>query len=229
MKKFLNVPLVEFLQKVVDRNTETYSEDFKLDKEIFAEVANGGRLQGDVWLWISRQHGTECMSEQEVFVKNSPAYTHWCYFANDFVSERIKAYTVEVHSTKDNVVYGNIYELDYKAHVTDVINNAVEVGMVHKIFQDGYVDQVVPERSCYGYYVSLVEKHGAIVDSLWAPKDEGALVAVLAEQKRARDKFPLGKYTVDKTEPVGVVEDLLSNATQKSKAAAHGNVVDAGR
>ena len=93
---------------------------------------------------------------------------------------------MEVGSVKDSVVYGNVYELDYKAHVAEVRRNAVEAGMVHKVFEDGFVDQVSPEQSSYGYYVGLVEKHGTIVDSLWAPKDEAELSYVLRAQKQAR-------------------------------------------
>ena len=214
MRKYLDVPVIEFLQKVVDENTETYQEDFEIDKVIFAEVADGGRLEGNVRLWMSRKHGTECMSEQEVFVKDSPAYTHWGYFDNDFVGESIKAYAVEVTGVQDGVVYGNIYELDYKAHVAEVRGCAVESGLVHKVFQDGYVDRVSPERSCYGYYVGLVEEHGAIVDSLWAPKDEAELAYVLRDQKRNRDKMRVGQYQKD----APGVDKLIADAKEAAAA-----------
>ena len=209
MKKYLDVPLIEFLQKIVDDNVESYREDFDLDKEIFAEVAVGGRLSGNVWLWMTRQHGTQCMSEQEVFVKDSPAYSTWCYFDNDFVGEKIKAYAVEVSGVKEGVVYGNVYELDYKAHVAEVQRSAVQALEVHKVFEDGYVDRVAPEGSCYGYYSRLVEEPGHIVDSRWAPVDEAELSHVLSRQKNARDKLRVGKYQ-------SAVVDLIANAAERS-------------
>ncbi len=223
MRKYLDVSVVEFLQKVVDKNTETYQEDFEIDKVIFSEVADGGRLEGNVWLWMSRQHGTQCMSEQEVFVKDSPAYSTWCYYDNDFASEKVKAFAVEVNDAKDGVVYGNVYELDYKAHVADVRRCAVETGMVHKVFQDGYVDQVSPERSCYGYYAGLVEEHGAIVDSLWAPKDEGKLADVLRIQKQSRDRLRVGEYVRDTPDVDKLIADAkqISAATQGESGKSH--------
>ena len=214
MRKYLDVPVIEFLQKVVDENTESFQKDFEIDKVVFAEVADGGKMVGNVWLWMSRQHGTQCMCEQEVFVKDSPAYSTWCYYDNDFVAESIKAYAVEVAGVKDGIVYGNVYELDYRAHVAEVRRRAVEGGMVHKVFQDGYVDQVSPERGCYGYYAPLVEEHGAIVDSLWAPKDELELLDVLRDQKRNRDKLRVGKYKQD----VANVDKLIADATERSEA-----------
>ncbi len=191
-KKYMNVDVVGFLQKIVDANTETYQEDFKLDKKIFAEVADGRRLEGNVWLWMSRQHGTQCMSEREVFIKDSPAYSTWTYYANDFVGESIKAYAVDVLGAKDGVIRGNVFELDYKAHAAEVVKNASEALEVLKVFEDGFEDRVSPERSGYAYYKGLVEEHGAIVASRWAAKDEGALQCVLNDQKRARDKLRVG-------------------------------------
>lgn len=219
MKKFLDVPVVDFLQKVVDDNTQNYCEDFELDKQIFAEVAAGGRLEGNVWLWMSRQHGTQCMSEKEVFVKNSPAYSTWNYFDNDFVGESIKAYAVEVTGVKGDVVYGNVYELDYRAHVAEVVKNAVEPLEVRKVFEDGYVDHVSPERSCYAYYSGLVAEHGAIVDSLWVPLDEDELTCVLSAQKRARDKLRIGHFK-DNDGSDKDVEALIADAGVRSKATS---------
>lgn len=231
MKKYLNVSIEDFLQSIVNSNTKNFRSDFEIDKQMFLAAAERNWKQDKVFLWMSRENGTHCVREYEAFIKDSAAHTTWKHYA-DTDSEHIVAYAVELTGYNNGVLFGNIYELDYKAHVADMINKAVEPLEVQKFFEDGFVSHAPLERSSYGYYTGLVEEHGSIIDSLFVPVDEERLTNILAAQGRERNTYSPAKIS-EHIVSQGSLDDVLSTAKKLSSASADADkskiVIDKGR
>lgn len=207
-KKYLNVDIIAFLEEKMNSNTVNYKTDFDYDKSIISHAAASDRKDDKVLLWMSRPSGTHCQKEHDVFVKDSSAYTTWCYYDGQ-TDDKILACAVEITGIDNGVVKGNIYDLDYRAHVADVKALSVIPQEYEKVFEDGYVDHASFERSSVGYFTPLVEEHGAIVDSIAVPLDKEMLQDVLRAEKQKRDR--LRAFEV-KREPIGMnVRDLDRN------------------
>jgi len=187
-KKYMDVDVIAFLEKQMKSNTLHYQSDFDLDKEMMSRFVSSQYSEDKILLWLSRTCCTECWKESDAFVRDSDAHIHWRYFAEEGGSSFI-AYVVELTGQKNGIIRGNCYELDYQAHAAEVAKKAIALSEYKKTFQDGF-EVVVPEnRSSYGFYLDLVDKHGAIVHSLAVPEDKDLHRAILAEQKKKRDQL----------------------------------------
>ena len=60
--------ILNFLEKIVQRNTLAYKEDFDVDKEILWNSAQGSSLEHRSFLWMSRPCGTWCVPERETLL-----------------------------------------------------------------------------------------------------------------------------------------------------------------
>ena len=191
-KKYLNVDVIAFLEDKMKSNTEHYQSDFELDKETIERCALSERKEDKCLLWMSRRNGTQCNKEHDVFVKDSAAHTTWMYFGNQEYDENsVGAYLVEIFGKFDGVIVGNVYELNFADLIKDIKDLSVEPLEYMKTFKDGFVVNVPFERSSSVFYHDLVEKHGAIVDSLAIPLNNSTLNFVLLKQHEKREKLGL--------------------------------------
>lgn len=188
-KKYMDVDVLAFLENIMKSNTTHYQSDFDIDKVIIAEAAASDRREDKTLLWMSRESGTQCNLESEAFVSPSYANTVWLYYHDIDRDDDVKTYTVEVSGIKDDVIRGNIYELDYHELVEVMKKNALPARCVEKTFEDGYVVQADPQRSSYGFWKDHIEQHGAIIHSSVVPEDKAALHEILYERKRARNRM----------------------------------------
>ena len=63
--------ILNFLEKIVQRNTIAYKEDFDVDKEILWNSAQESSLENRSFLWMSRPCGTWCVPERETYLQDS--------------------------------------------------------------------------------------------------------------------------------------------------------------
>ena len=84
---------------------------------------------------MSRPSGTYCFRERDVFLKDTRQHNTWRFYGEQ-TRDKILAYAVELTSTKDGTIRGNLYELDYQQHFRHVIDAALPVSMnvVVKLF-----------------------------------------------------------------------------------------------
>lgn len=218
--KYMDVDVLSFLEERLKKHVQHHRSDFEIDKGIIQKAAERGREEDKHLLWMARKSGTWCHKEREVFVRGSGANGIWMHYA-DQKSEVSSAYGVELTGIQNGVIRGNVYELDYVTLVGDIAGKAVAVKEIEKSFADGYVDRVAPERSKHPYYVSLLAKHGDIVDSMTIPWDEERLHEVLTEQRRARGKLREAPGCWQKKVPI---EDLIAAATKEQKVGGVKNV-----
>lgn len=216
LRKYMNVDVVAFLEEQMKKNTVSYQGDFEYDKEIFQKCVASERKEDRVLLWLSRQHGTQCVKEHDAFLRGTEGYTTWQYYAEQESKGNYVAFAVELISVQDGVIKGNLYELDYLKHAEMVKRESQPACDVLKTFEDGFVAQAALARSSHGYWFDLVEKHGAIVDSLGVPSDVELLALTLSEQRRERSKMKEAAPHHDR------LEDVLEGALQRSSEGSRG-------
>lgn len=204
-KKYMNVDVIAFLEEKMKSNTKSYQGDFEKDKDIFNRLVHSERNEDKTLLWLSRSMGTQCVKENDAFVQGSEAYITWRFYA-DQISDSFIAFSVELTGMRDGVIYGNLYELDFFAHASEVAAKAVMPSAYIKTFEDGFVVEVPYDKSSYGYYLELVSDHGRIVDSLAEPQDKELHASIISEQKMKRSKMKENSLKVSLTDQIKEAE-----------------------
>lgn len=182
MPKFMEIDLLDNLEKIMKKNTQSYQGDFSYDRKELEEVAAKADtlpLRERTYLWMSRRCGTWCLKERRVYLKETAAYNIWTYYG-DWRSERILAYAVEVTGLEDGKVIGNLYPLDYREHVEYVRKVSVPVEKVRVVYENGEYYQEVDDRI-------RKEEHklfGKFLYSEYVPNDSGALETALRNHIR---------------------------------------------
>ena len=191
MPKFMEIDLLDSLEKIMKKNTRSYQGDFSYDRKDLEEAAAKADtlpLRERTYLWMSRCCGTWCLKEGRVFLKPTGVHHIWTYYG-DGRNERILAYAVEVTDLEDGKVIGNLYPLDYREHVELVKRMSVpadQVRVVHEkgaYFQDGDKHIRKGEHKLFGKFLY----------SEYVPNDSGALEAVLRQEEWKRMKMRRGK------------------------------------
>lgn len=68
MPKFMNIDLLENLEKIMRVNTRSYQSDFEWDRKTLMDAAANADtvpLRDRTYLWMSRPCGTWCVKEKE--------------------------------------------------------------------------------------------------------------------------------------------------------------------
>lgn len=136
MRKFTDCDVLAILNEIMRHHTESYREDFNIDKEILTESAVENDKFDKRFLWMSRPQGTHCLKEKEVYLKDTSANKTWRYY-DEQSNDKIIAYAVELDGIKDGVLKGDLYELDYHESANYVRNNAVPVVSIKLTYEDG--------------------------------------------------------------------------------------------
>ena len=136
MRKFISCDVLAVLNEIMRHHTESYQEDFNIDKEILTEAAEENDKFDRRFLWMSRPQGTHCLTEKEVYLKDTSANKTWRYY-DEQTRDKILAYAVEIDGLKDGVLIGDLYELDYRESTNYVRRNAVPVVSVKLTDENG--------------------------------------------------------------------------------------------
>jgi hypothetical protein len=164
MRKYENADIAACLGAVLEINTENYKSDFKYDLEMFAEAARLPDGENNRLVWLSRRSGTECFHERDIYLIESQAHNSWTYYAGAMsgtMSDTVRAYAVEVNGMENGRIKGDLYELDYPAHVGHVRKNALHVTDVSVRYADGE-ELHMPYKEWDGMRERLYMQHGEI-------------------------------------------------------------------
>jgi len=145
-------------------------------------------------LWLSRQSGTYCFHERDVYIKDTAAHNYWRGSADilgsqsDYptviVNDRILAYAVNVRGIENGRVKGDLYELDFRDHIRQLDKAALPRHTVTAKYEDGTALTLTPAEY-NGKRERLVYQHGKLTEYTSNPEDAGALRDIL---KAARDR-----------------------------------------
>ncbi len=185
MRKYENVDVIAALGAVVEINTEHYKSDFRYDIESFKKAAKEPDGENNRFLWLSRQSGTECFRERDVYLIESQAHNSWPYYA-DRRGEGLRAYAVEVTGLENGRVMGTLHELDYREQAAEVKKAALHVVSVTAKYADG-TELHLPYKEWDGHRESLYRKHGECRLHR-EPENEGDLQAILKTSRDKREK-----------------------------------------
>jgi hypothetical protein len=186
MRKYENVDFIAALGAVVEINTEHYKSDFKYDVDMFKKAARCPDGEINRFLWLSRQSGTECFRERDVYLIESQAHNSWPYYA-DRRGEGLRAYAVEITGLINGRVMGNLYELDYREHAAEVKKNALHVSTVSAKYADG-TELHLSYKEWDGQRERLYHQHGELKQLRREPENEGDLRDILKTARAAREK-----------------------------------------
>jgi len=186
MRKYENVDIVAALGAVVELNTEHYKSDFKYDIEMFKAAAINPDGENNRLLWLSRQSGTECFKERDVYLIESQAHNSWPYYA-DRRGEGLHAYAVEITGLVNGRVMGNLHELDYRQHAADIQKNALHIATVDVKYAGG-AELHMPYKEWDGQRERLYRQHGEVTQLRREPEDTGALRDIVKQARESRDK-----------------------------------------
>ena len=139
MQKFENVDVIVALGEIMRQNTAFYQSDFDIDKGIIQRAAASDQAVDKTPLWMSRSSGTYCFRERDVLLKDTRQHNTWRFYGEQ-TRDKILAYAVELTSTKDGAIRGNLYELDYQQHFRRVIDAALPVSMNRLFYEHGSRD-----------------------------------------------------------------------------------------
>ena len=186
--------ILNFLEKVVQRNTIAYAEDFNVDKEILLNSAEESSLEHRSFLWMSRPYGTWCVPERETFLRDSRAYKTWTFYADQ--PNGIKAYRVVVDGVRDGKLAGKIVPVKYARQVQRVVKSALPIAKVQYRDRDDYFCE-----SSYETFIHDVSRtEEKIHDIRYVPKSEAELQSflMLEHQLEQQDKRPKRTKSVTK-------------------------------
>ena len=173
--------ILNFLEKIVQRNTLAYKEDFDVDKEILWNSAQESSLEHRSFLWMSRPCGTWCVPERETYLQDSRAYKTWTFYADQ--PNGIKAYRVVVDGVRDGKLAGKVIPLDYAKQVQRVIKSALPVAKIQ--YRDK--DDSFCESSYHAFMNSSMPYDETIHDIRYVAKSEAELQHILMLEHRMKN------------------------------------------
>lgn len=176
MRKFIDCNIIKVLYEVMRHHTEHYQSDFEIDKEIFLETALSSKKDKGL-LWLCRPFGTHCLSENEVYIKDTYENYTWLFYG-DQTSDPIIAYAVEIKNIKDGKIIGDLYELPYGQHSREVKNKALPADSIELSYKDGS-KKTIPYTDNFGRYGNLDKIQ-------YLPADPEQLGKMIGEIRRER-------------------------------------------
>ena len=219
MRKYENVDIIASLGAVMELNTEHYKSDFNYDMEMFMEAAQHPTKENTHLLWLSRHCGTECFRERDAYLKESQAHHTWTFHAT--TGDSILAYAVEITGLQDGKVMGNLFELDYRQHVTKLEQQALPIQEVSLKFEDGTEGRYSYEQYDHGIY-GMVAEHGKVVSKHYEPENEGVLHGLLDAARQSRQKNRAATFKIKIGRKPSIRKQLAAgkNAAVPKKAPA---------
>lgn len=215
MRKYENVDIIATLGAVMEMNTEHYKTDFKYDIDMFKEAARHPDGENTRLLWLSRQSGTECFKERDVYLIESQAHNSWPYYA-DRKGEGLRAYAVEITGLENGRVMGNLIELDYRLHAAEVKKDALHVATVNLKYADG-TELHLPYKTWDGQRDNLYHQHGELKNIHRSPDYENDLRNTLnaARAEREKDARPaVFKVRVQNKRPPSIKQQIAAGQKQ---------------
>ena len=185
MQKFENVDVIAALGEIMRQNTAFYQSDCNIDKGIIQRAA----ASDQALLWMSRPSGTYCFRERDVFLKDTRQHNTWRFYGEQ-TRDKILAYAVELTGTKDDIIRGNLYELDYQQHFQHVIDATLPVSVNRLFYEHGSRDIPVEQYFDGGPDRVL----GNFLRYEFQPRDPAVLQEALQQEQRGRVQARPGDF-----------------------------------
>ncbi len=184
--KFEDTDILDSLGKIVDLNTHHYKDDFNLDKELIPKLAVSGNPEDRRLLWMSRPCGTYTLRERETYLEGSYENNVWKFY-HEQTRDTVLAYALVLKGVLDGKVAGEIYPLDYAAHVEQVKRLTCPIEKVTAAFEDE--ERItLPYPNHRAIINVLTQEHGKAGPIIYEPESSREL-AVILERERFKRSF----------------------------------------
>lgn len=158
---FLNVDVLETLQKIMEHNTDYYQSDFRYDVEKLRTAA-ADRNAERRFFWMSRGGGTWCFAEPEVYVRNTSQHNTWNYYGAGNKSEHVKTFWIELKGMRDEKVMGDIVEMDYQKHLDYLCTHSFEPSAAEMVFKNPNDVRTFSYQEYDQNFQSILQRYGTV-------------------------------------------------------------------
>lgn len=134
---------------------------------------------------MSRPCGTYTLRERDVYLQDSHENKVWNFY-HEQTKDPILAYALNLKEIQDGKVTGDIYPLDYGAHVERTKLLTCPITQVTVFFEDG-ASAVLPYASRRQKMNELMPEHGAPKSMYYAPESERELSLILSRERLKRE------------------------------------------
>ena len=186
LQGFHDLDIVKSLQEIAEKNTVFHKADFLIDKQILKKVAESTSLDDKNYIWISREKGTHS------FIADTPEYNKFMFYKN----QDVLAYSVEIKEMQDNVIKGNIYEIDYLSQCLFRQKNCSLLENITVTFENGN-KQVFSSEEYFQNVEQLQQKYGQIKEVHYESKQElqtKRVLETLQQQKETTQRGNIKQY-----------------------------------
>lgn len=178
------IKLIPFLDKVVERNTRHYKQDFQQDAQKLRDAIRCTDMDERTFYFMSRPSGTWCVLERDVFLRDSDGYKIWTQYAD--MPDGIEAYRVTItgHTGEhSDIPLGAVVKINYREQVQRVIEKALPVEAVELTFYSR--EQItLPIDKYRNNQEQIFFDYGAIQHLRYIPENEADLCrAILMEHR----------------------------------------------
>ena len=182
--RFEGVDILDALGQIMELHTQHYKDDFDLDKELIPKLAVSADPEDRRLLWMARPCGTYTLRERETYLDGSYENNVWKYY-HEQSKDSVLAYALSIKGIQDGKVMGNIYPLDYPAHVERVKLLTCPIEKVTVTFEDGAV-VTLPYQNRRQFINQLSPEHGTPQFMRYEPESERELAAILKRERFKR-------------------------------------------
>ena len=192
LQGFHDLDIVKSLQEIAEKNTVFHKADFLIDKQILKKVAESTSLDDKSYIWISKEKGTHCFNERNSFIADTPEYNKFMFYKN----QDVLAYSVEIKEMQDNVIKGNIYEIDYLSQCLFRQKNCSLLENITVTFENGN-KQVFSSEEYFQNVEQLQQKYGQIKEVHYESKQElqtKRVLETLQQQKETTQRGNIKQY-----------------------------------
>ena len=192
LQGFHDVDIVKSLQEIAEKNTVFHKADFLIDKQILKKAAESTSLDDKSYIWISKEKGTHCFNERNSFIIDTPEYNKFMFYKN----QDVLAYSVEIKEMQDNVIKGNIYEIDYLSQCLFRQKNCSLLENITVTFENGN-KQVFSSEEYFQNVEQLQQKYGQIKEVHYESKQElqtKRVLETLQQQKETTQRGNIKQY-----------------------------------
>lgn len=182
--RFEGVDILDALGQIMELHTQHFKQDFDLDKELIPKLAASADPEDKRLLWMSRPCGTYTLRERETYLDGSHENSVWKYYYEQS-KDPVLAYALSIKGIQDGKVMGNIYPLDYPAHVEQVKLLTCPIEKVTVTFEDGAV-VTLPYQTRRQFINELSPEHGTPKFMRYEPESEQELAMILKRERFMR-------------------------------------------
>lgn len=182
--RFEGVDILDALGQIMELHTQHFKQDFDLDKELIPKLAVSADPEDRRLLWMSRPCGTYTLRERETYLDGSYENSVWKYY-HEQSKDPVLAYALSIKGIQDGKVMGNIYPLDYPAHVERVKLLTCPIEKVTVTFEDGAV-VTLPYQTRRQFINELSPEHGTPKFMRYEPESEQELAMILKRERFKR-------------------------------------------